>query len=98
MEDLKEAEPAPQFQKIVNSLMNVDKVGVEAAFDSLETERKFLTEKRKKDNEEAIFKKSRKAWRIVILLLFLVIGSWIIAPMLMMALSMISQFSSVITF
>ena len=98
LEDLKEAEPAPQFQKIVNSLMNVDKVGVEAAFDSLETERKFLTEKRKKDNEEAIFKKSRKAWRIVILLLFLVIVSWIIAPMLMMALSMISQFSSVITF
>lgn len=95
LNDLKEKETAPQFHKIINSLINVDKVGFEAAFDSLETERKFLTEKRSEDNKEVIKKKSKKAWAIVYVILFAVIGLWVIGPMLMMSSSMSDQIMNV---
>lgn len=98
LEALKEDEPNPQFQKIVNSLMSVDRVGMEAAFDSVEVERNFLREKRKKDNEEIIHKKARSAWMMVFLMLFAVIGLWMIGPMLLMSSGMMSQLDTMMTF
>lgn len=95
LEELKANEPAQQFHKIINSLINVDKVGFEAAFDSLETERKFLTEKRNRDNEEMITAKSRKAWGIVFIVLFAVIGLWVIGPMALMSSGMMEQINNV---
>lgn len=94
LQAMKDAEPNPQFQKIVNSLLSVDRVGMEDAFDSVEVERKFLRDKRQKDNEEIINKKSRDAWKMVFLMLFSVIGLWLIGPMLMMGMSMLSQLTT----
>lgn len=97
LEALKEEEPSPQFQKIVNSLMTVDRVGMEAAFDSVEVERDFLREKRKKDNEEVTHKKAGKAWGMVYLMLGAVIGLWLIGPMLLMSTSMQDQLTTMMT-
>ena len=97
LEALKEDEPSPQFQKIVNSLMTVDRVGMEAAFDSVEVERDFLREKRKKDNEEVTHKKAGKAWGMVYLMLGAVIGLWLIGPMLLMSTSMQDQLTTMMT-
>lgn len=95
LEQLKEDEPAPQFQKLVNSLMTVDLVGMEAAFDSVEAERNYLREKRRKDNEELIKKKSKTASSIAYAMLFAVIILWLIGPMGLASFSMMSQLTSV---
>lgn len=96
LEQLKSDEPSSQFHKIVNSLMSVDRVGMEAAFDSTETERKYLSEKRKEDNKKMTHRKAGTASKIAFGVLFTVIGLYLIAPFAMISMSMMTQLNAVL--
>lgn len=54
LESLKDKEPYPAFQKLVDNLLDCDRIGVKKAFDEVEADRKNFSEKRRHDNEKYI--------------------------------------------
>ena len=58
LEDLKASSGFEPFTRLVDSLMTIDKVSVANAFDEIETEHEYYTEKRKDDNDEIEKKKN----------------------------------------
>lgn len=51
LERLKEKEPYPGFQKIVDNLLDTDRIGIRRAFDEVQADMRSFSEKRRQDNE-----------------------------------------------
>ncbi len=92
---MRDSETFQPFQSFCNRLINVDSVGLERAFSSIETEREYYKEKRKEDNDQMIKKKANRARWAAIIPLVIVFALYLIYPMLKMAMSMMSEFSNV---
>lgn len=54
LEELKDKEPYPAFQKLVDNLLDCDRIGVKKAFDEVGADRKNFSEKRRHDNGKYI--------------------------------------------
>lgn len=96
LETLKEKESgfAP-FRRLVDSLIAVDDVGLEGAFDDLETERAYYHEKRKEDSDFIIRKNSSKAQTLMMLPIYSVIGAYIVLPFVKYVVNMLTEFGEV---
>lgn len=80
LEELKEAVPYKDFQRIVDQLLSaVERIPVKDAFDELETERAFFYERRKDGNERLIQKKVMYGKALGFTPMVLLIGGYLVA-------------------
>lgn len=95
LEDLKEAVPYKDFQRIVEQLLSaVERIPVKEAFDELETERAFFHERRKEANQRLINKKVTIGKALGFTPMVLLIGGYLVAPLLLVSImQMVSYFS-----
>ncbi len=96
LEELKESVPYKDFQRIVEQLQSaVERIPVRDAFDELETERGFYYERRKEGNQRLIQKKVTYGKVLGFMPLILLIGGYLVAPLLIVSvMQMISYFSA----
>lgn len=96
LEELKEAVPYKDFQRIVEQLISaVERIPVRAAFDELETERAYFHERRKEGNERLVQKKSTIGKALGFTPMVLLIGGYLVAPLMIVSImQMMSYFSS----
>lgn len=95
LEDLKEAVPYKDFQRIVEELQSaVERIPVRDAFDELETERGFFYERRKEANERLIKKKTTIGKVLGFTPMIILIGGYLVAPLMIVSImQMVSYFS-----
>ena len=95
LEDLKEAVPYKDFQRIVEQLQSaVERIPVRDAFDELETERAFFHERRKEGNERLIKKKTALGKVLGFTPMVLLIGGYLVAPLMIVSImQMMSYFT-----
>lgn len=97
LEKMKEAESGfSPFRRLCDSLLAVDKVGLEGAFDDLETEREYYQEKRKLDNAMLLKKCSRLASYIQMVPLGEIIIIYLVLPFGTQVMNMMLEFTSII--
>ena len=84
------------FRRLCDSLITADKVGLEGAFDDLETEREYYQEQRKIDNDVILSRCTRKANKIQMVPIFEIIILYLIIPFGIYAFNMFVNFTSVI--
>lgn len=96
LEELKESVPYKDFQRIVEQLQSaVERIPVRDAFDELETERGFYYERRKEGNQRLIQKKVTYGKVLGFMPLILLIGGYLVAPLLIVSvMQMMSYFSA----
>lgn len=85
LEELKEDEPFIPFQRIVDSLIDADRVGVEKAFVELTGDMEVSKKERELDTNTYINKKSGLASMLVFIPLLLLLFGYMIAPMMLTA-------------
>lgn len=97
LEDLKEAVPHPDFVRIVEQLQSaVERIPIKDAFDELETERSFFYERRKDSNERLIQKKVSYGKVLGFTPMVLLIGGYLVAPLMIVSImQMISYFNNI---
>ena len=91
-----EAVPYKDFQRIVEQLKSaVERIPVRAAFDELETERAFFYERRKEGNQRLIQKKVTMGKALGFTPMVLLIGGYLVAPLMIVSImQMMSYFSN----
>ncbi len=96
LERLKEDVPYKDFERIVEQLISaVERIPIRDAFDELETERTFFHEKRKDANERLIQKKVTYGKVLGFGPMVLLIGGYLVAPLLIVSImQMMSYFSN----
>ena len=96
LETLKEKESGfGPFRRLVDSLIAVDDVGLEGAFDDLETEREYYHDKRREDSDMIIKKNSNMAKLIMMIPIFAVLVAYIVYPFIMYVINMFNEFGKV---
>lgn len=99
LEELKEAVPYKDFQRIVEQLLSaVERIPVRAAFDELETERSFFHERRKEGNERLIQKKAMIGKALGFTPMVLLIGGYLVAPLMIVSIMQMMSYFSNMTF
>lgn len=88
VQEMKDEENFRPFKDFCDSLLAIDKVGVEKAFDEIKVDRTYFLEKRKQDSEDTIRKKSGTAKLIYIIPLAIAIVLYLIAPMAVYTINM----------
>ncbi len=96
LDELKEAVPYKDFQRIVEQLISaVERIPVRAAFDELETERAYFHERRKEGNERLVQKKVTIGKVLGFAPMVLLIGGYLVAPLMIVSImQMMSYFSN----
>lgn len=92
LDRLKEDEPFPPFVKIVDNLIDADKIGVEEACDEIEGERLNLQHKREIDNRIELDNVTAYCSFIAFIPLALVTVLYLIVPMLLQSLNTLNQY------
>lgn len=92
LRDMREKEEgfAP-FRRFVDALLSIDKVGIEAAFDGLESDREYYKDKRKEDNEAILRKCSNVASLLELVPVAVVIIIYLVLPLVTLALNMYNE-------
>ena len=93
---LRDSQRYEPFRDFVENLIAIDKVGVAAAFDEIKTDREFYKEERKEQNERNIERKSSTAKLIAFIPAGLTIALYLVVPIFMYAISMLSELSVMI--
>ena len=90
LDGLVEAEPFEMFDRVIENLKMSDRIGVAKAFNEVEVERANYQDKRKQENEIEIKDKGAMAQFISMLPLAMVIGIYLIYPVIVEALGQLS--------
>jgi len=99
LEELKEAVPYKDFQRIVEQLFSaVERIPVRSAFDELETERAYFHERRKDGNERLIQKKVTIGKVLGFTPMVLLIGGYLVAPLMIVSIMQMMSYFSNMTF
>ena len=96
LKEMQYKESFPSFQSLMNSMIAIDDVGVETAFSSIETDRAYLKEKRKEDNEIMMNRKASIGRWVALFPLAFAFAAYLIYPLINMAQSMMSQIQSAV--
>lgn len=94
LEKLRDYDEMPAFQRFVESMLNIDKVGMKQAFADIEIQKEFYNEKRKADNEVLINKKKNRASKIAFVPFYVTAAVWMGMPIALYAYQLINQFMS----
>ena len=95
LQELKDSEDFQPFKDFVDNLLSIDKVGVEKAFDEVQTDREYYLAKREEDREESIISKSSKARLVMYIPFFATLGLYVIVPMVMYVINMMSTMTEI---
>ncbi len=99
LEQLKEDVPYKDFERIVEQLESaVERIPIRDAFDELETERAFFHEKRKEANERLVQKKVTYGKVLGFTPMVILIGGYLVAPLLIVSIMQMMSYFSVMTF
>ncbi|MCX8075313.1 MAG: hypothetical protein N2749_07005 [Clostridia bacterium] len=99
LEELKENVPNKQFLRIVEQLESaVERIPIRAAFDELETERTYFYERRKEGNERLVQKKVSYGKALGFAPLVILIGGYLVAPLMMVSIMQMVSYFSKMTF
>lgn len=99
LEDLKEAVPYKDFQRIVEQLQSaVERIPIRDAFDELETERAFFYERRKEGNERLIKKKTTIGKVLGFTPMVLLIGGYLVAPLMIVSIMQMMNYFTKMSF
>ena len=91
LEDLKDQESFEPFKDFVDNLLSIDRVGVEKAFDEIQTDREYYMKKREEDRAENLEKKVTWARVIMYVPLFSTIIFYLMVPMAMYVFQMFTS-------
>lgn len=91
---LEEDEPFEMFANLVENLQMVDNVGVLQAFNELEATRLSYQEKRAQENGFSVTRKASMASMIAMVPMIVVIGAYLIAPIMYFAFSSMNDLSA----
>ncbi len=80
LEDMKDKEAFEPFKRLVDSLLTCDRIGIEKAFDEINTDRMYYQDKRKQENEMNLSKKVVIGKLIAYVPIILTIGFYLIVP------------------
>lgn len=94
LEKLKETEKYLPFQRLVESFLISDAIGVEKAFDQVAVERNNLREKRKQDNEIKINDQGAVANFIVYIHIFLVTIIYLVIPFMYVSMNKLGTYNT----
>ncbi|MCD8082191.1 MAG: hypothetical protein LUE86_01365 [Clostridiales bacterium] len=94
LQQLYEYDDMFEFRKFVKSLMAVDDIGFRSAFADIQIQQDYYNEKRRLDNQQLIMKKSSLASRIAFIPMYMVIGFYLILPMISYGISMAGQLTT----
>lgn len=87
LEELKDAVPYKDFERIVEQLQSaVERIPIRAAFDELETERSYYYERRKTGNEQLISKKVMIGKALGFAPMVILVGGYLVAPLMIVSL------------
>ena len=78
------------------NLIAIDSVGIEAAFDEIQTERDYYKDKRRLDNQKILSQKATRARRAAFLPLFSVISLYLFAPIIIAIIAAIQSLLSLV--
>ncbi|MBQ7430260.1 hypothetical protein [Butyrivibrio sp.] len=92
LEKLRDYDEMPTFQRFIESMINVDKVGMKQAFADIEIQKEFYNEKRKADNEVLINRKKHRASTVAFIPFYVTCAVWLGAPIALYAYQLIQQF------
>ena len=99
LEKLKEDVPYKDFQRICEQLISaVERIPIRDAFDELETERAFFHERRKDANERLIQKKVTYGKVLGFTPMVLLIGGYLVAPLMIVSIMQMMTYFSTMTF
>ncbi len=97
--ELKDSVPYKDFERIVEQLISaVDRIPVRAAFDELETERAYYHERRKEGNERLVQKKVSRGKVLGFTPMVMLIGGYLVAPLLIVSIMQMANYFSQMTF
>lgn len=99
LEELKEVVPYKDFQRIVEQLQSaVERIPIRDAFDELETERAFFHERRKEGNERLIKKKVSIGKALGFTPMVLLIGGYLVAPLMIVSIMQMMNYFTKMSF
>lgn len=99
LEDLKEDVPYKDFQRIIEQLQSaVERIPIRDAFDELETERAFFHERRKEGNERLIKKKTAIGKVLGFTPMVLLIGGYLVAPLMIVSIMQMMNYFTKMSF
>lgn len=93
LEQLKEEEPYSPFCKIIDNLLDADKIGVENACDEIEGDRLTLQEKRVQDNRIELDNVTSYCTFLAFIPFTLVIALYLVIPFFLHSLNMFAQYA-----
>lgn len=97
--ELKESVPYKDFVRIVEQLESaVERIPIRAAFDELETERGFYHERRKEGNERLVQKKVTYGKVLGFMPLIILIGGYLVAPLMIVSIMQMMTYFSKMSF
>ena len=94
LQTMKDSEEHDGFKKFCDNLISIDSVGVENAFDEIESDRSNILKNREEDRNEDIKKKAGRAKIIVFVPIIAMIGLYVILPMGAYVLQMWAEMSA----
>lgn len=99
LEELKEDVPYKDFQRIIEQLQSaVERIPIRDAFDELETERAFFHERRKEGNERLIKKKTAIGKVLGFTPMVLLIGGYLVAPLMIVSIMQMMNYFTKMSF
>lgn len=99
LEQLKEDVPYKDFQRICEQLISaVERIPIRDAFDELETERAFFHERRKDANERLVQKKVTYGKVLGFAPMVILIGGYLVAPLMIVSIMQMMSYFSTMTF
>lgn len=99
LEELKDSVPYKDFERIVEQLQSaVERIPIRAAFDELETERTYYYEKRKAGNERLVQKKVTYGKVLGFTPMIILIGGYLVAPLMIVSIMQMMTYFSSMTF
>lgn len=99
LEQLKADVPNKEFERIIEQMQSaVERIPIRAAFDELETERTYFYERRKDGNERLVQKKVSYGKALGFAPLILLIGGYLVAPLMIVSIMQMVTYFGQMTF
>ena len=93
LEEMREKEVFEPFKRLVDSLLICDRIGIEKAFDEINTDRIYYQDKRKQENEMNLSTKVVIGKLIAYVPLILTIGLYLIVPFIIESMNQLMEYA-----
>jgi len=91
--EMKDSEVYGPFKEFTDNLLAIDDIGIADAFDEVRSDHEYYMETKKAEKDASIKKKSEKAHFLCEIPFYMVLGIYLIIPMIRYAISMFEVFS-----